>query len=319
MNPRVSVIVPVYQVEKYIRRCLDSILNQTYRAFEVIVVDDGSPDACPEICDEYQNRYPNVSVIHKENGGLSSARNAGMDVARGEYITFVDSDDQLHPYFIEKMLGLMNTYHAKIAQCAFKIVRGGVQRQSVTSVQENKSKETCYADSRMFGRRKIKITACGKIYHCSLLKNLRFPLGRINEDEFFTYKAIADSGKIAVTTAEYYFYYMNSDSIMHKERDYLPLDFMDAYAERISFFHNRGDTIAEELSRKEYAVRLMLLYSRCLKNRNNKNDKSYILSSYRETWRSVNRKSLVDVRERFLLDMFMRFPNQTSRVLGYMK
>lgn len=171
----------------------------------------------------------------------------------------------------------------------------------------------------MFGRRKIKITACGKIYHCSLLKNLRFPLGRINEDEFFTYKAIADSGKIAVTTAEYYFYYMNSDSIMHKERDYLPLDFMDAYAERISFFHNRGDTIAEELSRKEYAVRLMLLYSRCLKNRNNKNDKSYILSSYRETWRSVNRKSLVDVRERFLLDMFMRFPNQTSGVLGYMK
>lgn len=316
MNPCVSVIVPVYRVEKYIRRCLDSIINQTYKDFEVIIVDDGSPDSCPGICDEYQRKYPKVSVIHKENGGLSSARNAGMDAAKGEYITFVDSDDQLHPYFIEKMLELLNSYHVKIAQCAFKIVRGD---ESVATIQENESKEICYVDSRMFGSREVKITACGKIYHRSILKNLRFPLGRINEDEFFTYKAIAGSGKIVVTTAEYYFYYMNSESIMHKERDYIPLDFMDAYAERISFFHDRGDVVAEELSKKEYAIRLMLLYSRCLQDENNKNDKSGILSSYREMWQSVKRKSIVDVRERFLLDIFMCFPNQISKMLSHMK
>lgn len=109
--PTISVIVPVYNVEPYLRQCVDSILGQTFRDFELILVDDGSPDGCPAICDEYAKMDSRVKVIHKENGGLSSARNAGLDVAKGKYIAFVDSDDWIHPEMSETMQNRMQQHY----------------------------------------------------------------------------------------------------------------------------------------------------------------------------------------------------------------
>lgn len=115
--PQISVIVPVYKAEKFIERCVNSILNQTYQDIEVILVDDGSPDACPQICDEYAIRDSRVKVIHKENGGVSTARNAGLDMARGDYIAFVDSDDYLEPCMYEKMMKKALEYECDIVMC----------------------------------------------------------------------------------------------------------------------------------------------------------------------------------------------------------
>ena len=115
--PQISVIVPVYKAEKFIEHCVDSILNQTYRNIEVILIDDGSPDLCPEICDQYAVKDSRVRVLHKENGGVSSARNAGLDIARGEYITFVDSDDYLEPCMYEMMLNKAISYECDVVMC----------------------------------------------------------------------------------------------------------------------------------------------------------------------------------------------------------
>ena len=119
MKDLVSVIIPVYKVEKYLHRCVESILGQTYKNVEVILVDDGSPDNCGEMCDVFAKRDHRVRVIHKKNGGLSDARNAGIEIAKGKYLSFLDSDDWVHPKYIEKLYYLMMTTKSDIAACKF--------------------------------------------------------------------------------------------------------------------------------------------------------------------------------------------------------
>lgn len=118
MNPLISVIVPIYNVEKYLARCVDSIVNQTYKNLEIILVDDGSPDRCPKMCDDYAEKDSRIKVVHKKNGGLSDARNAGMAVATGEYISFIDSDDYVSDDFFECLLDVMNKENSDIAECS---------------------------------------------------------------------------------------------------------------------------------------------------------------------------------------------------------
>lgn len=125
MEVKVSIIVPVYKVEQYLERCIKSILNQTYSKYEIILVDDGSPDRCPHMCDEYAKQYESIKVIHKENGGLSSARLAGFDVAQGEYIMFIDSDDYIDEYMVEKLVGAIEEQRADLAICGYNTVCGG--------------------------------------------------------------------------------------------------------------------------------------------------------------------------------------------------
>ena len=120
MEQLVSIIVPIYNVEKYIKECIDSIINQTYKNLEIILVDDGSPDCCPKICDEYSKKDKRIKVIHKENGGLSSARNAGLDVAKGEYVSFIDSDDVVDEKFIETLYNLCIENNCDISECNFQ-------------------------------------------------------------------------------------------------------------------------------------------------------------------------------------------------------
>ena len=118
MNPLISVIVPIYNVEKYLARCVDSIVNQTYKNLEIILIDDGSPDLCPQMCDDYAEKDSRIKVVHKKNGGLSDARNAGMAVATGEYISFIDSDDYVSDDFFECLLDVMNKENSDIAECS---------------------------------------------------------------------------------------------------------------------------------------------------------------------------------------------------------
>ena len=120
MKREISIIVPIYNVEKQLSTCIESILNQTFMNFELILVDDGSPDKCGEICDEYEKKDKRIKVIHKKNGGLSDARNAGLNIATGKYIGFVDSDDIIHPQMYEKLYNCINKYNSDIIQCKFK-------------------------------------------------------------------------------------------------------------------------------------------------------------------------------------------------------
>lgn len=198
----ISVIVPVYKVEKYICRCLDSIINQTYQKLEVILVDDGSPDNCPTICDEYTEKDSRIKVIHKKNGGLSDARNAGMDIATGDYIFFIDSDDWLC------CNDALQAFILKAEESDADIIVGKVIYSNNNDFHQNVSSLESY-----FGTVSCLI-ACNKLYKADIVKNERFILGRIGEDMPFVSKLLF-SKEVAFIDKETYVYFRREDSIVH--------------------------------------------------------------------------------------------------------
>ena len=166
--PLVSIIVPVYKVEKYLRTCIESVQTQTYTIWEMILVDDGSPDKCPQICDEFAARDKRIRVIHKENGGLSSARNAGLDnSSEGEFVTFLDSDYFWHPEYLETLMNLQQKYHADLVQCGF--VRGS---ESVFPPLEGSISIDVLDNHEVFIKEKANVIMCGKLYRTSLFDGI---------------------------------------------------------------------------------------------------------------------------------------------------
>lgn len=212
LTEKISVIIPVYNVEKYLVRCVESIINQTYQNLEIILVDDGSPDASGSICDSFED--PRIRVIHKENGGLSSARNAGLDIATGDYIGFVDSDDWIELDMYETMLRMAKENQAKI------VCVGNYEVDSRTGEKKLglcPKKTECISGEEFTGRMFLwqgwDSSACDKLFHRSLFENQRYPLGQISEDVALIYKITLSSERVAVCGRPMYYYYQRSDSI----------------------------------------------------------------------------------------------------------
>lgn len=214
VNELISIVVPVYKVEKYIDQCIQSILKQTYANWELILVDDGSPDRCGEICDNYAKKDDRIIVIHKENGGLSEARNVTFDVIKGKYITFIDSDDSISIHYLEEMTECMDRYGADVVQCDFTRNESEIERPtSKNKVTVLRSTEIMREFLR-FG--KPKVFACGKLYKANLFHEIRFPVGLIDEDNFTTYKIFFKT-KIFININKYlYFYRTNQESITNR-------------------------------------------------------------------------------------------------------
>lgn len=210
----ISVIVPIFKVEALLPRCVDSILNQTYPHLEVILVDDGSPDGSGKLCDAYAVQDPRVRVIHKTNGGLSSARNAGLDVASGEYIAFADSDDWLIPEAYEWMLDAMKRYAVKLVCAGRYDVDGDTGEKTVGLCPE---KEEVISGEEMAGRiftwDHCDSSSCDKLYHRSLFENHRYLEGVVCEDLPMTYRLALEAGKVALLDRPVYHYYHRSGSI----------------------------------------------------------------------------------------------------------
>lgn len=241
MADLISVVVPVYKVEEYIERCIDSILNQTYRELEIILIDDGSPDRCGEICDQYSVIDNRIKVIHKTNGGLSDARNAGIQIARGEYITFLDSDDWITDNYIQTLYNLVIKKNADVSACNFI-------RTDTEKIEDSNAQNIIYEFSniqaleKMCGEFYEQLTVSwGKIFKSELFKEVRFPIGKIHEDEFTTYKILYKANKIVFTTEALLYYWQRPDSIMGtgfkiKNR----LHVLEAFEERADFFSRIG-------------------------------------------------------------------------------
>lgn len=210
----ISVIVPVYNVEQYLARCVDSILSQTYENLEIILVDDGAKDRSGRICDEYAARDSRVCVIHKENGGLSSARNAGIEAATGEYLAFVDSDDWLELDAYAHMLSLMKQYDAKLVCAGRYDVNGKTGERRVGLCPK---KEECIPAEEMVGRiflwDNCDSSACDKLYHHSLLDSFRYPEGRVCEDVPVTYRIVLQAERVVMCDKPIYNYYHRPESI----------------------------------------------------------------------------------------------------------
>ena len=232
--PLVSIIVPIYKVESYLRRCLDSVISQTYVNLEIILVDDGSPDNCPQICDEYAEKDKRVVVIHKKNGGLSDARNAGLDICKGEYISFVDSDDWIDEKYIEILFNLLQTERADIA------IINHQQFYDDNCLLPEPAFEDAVYDGRAALKKLIVaptiqlILSWGKLYKKELFFNLRFPKNKFNEDQYTSYLLFFSSKKIVCKIVIAYHYLKRDDSIMGtlKYIDYSPIE-----EEQANFFY----------------------------------------------------------------------------------
>lgn len=241
--PVISVIVPVYNVEKYLHRCVDSILAQTFTDFELILVDDGSPDNCGIICDKYAEKDNRIHVIHKENGGLSSARNAGIDWAfensESEWITFIDSDDWIHPKSFEHFIYLTSIKNVDIVFSP--IIKMDTYKNKFPEFEsgiEFQSTEDVYLS---FSKKMTDVSACGKLYRKYLFKDIRFPIGRLWEDLATTYKLFLNAKICGILKCNLYYYFVNNDGIVCKNWRPKRLDELKAYEEMLDFFKSNEE------------------------------------------------------------------------------
>ena len=236
----VSIIVPVYKVEKYLDKCIESIVGQTYENLEIILVDDGSPDNCPAMCDRWAEKDSRIKVIHKENGGLSSARNAGLDACTGEYIYFLDSDDYIADNCIEMLFNAIVSDGSDM--CIGNLMSVDESENFVDSYVCPKQRILTPEDIfSTYGNESpiIFIVACGKLYKTKLFSNIRFPENKLHEDEFTFYKVIDLCKAVSVLPDMLYFYVQHTESIM---TNITPkrLDSIEAYCNQAEYLLQKG-------------------------------------------------------------------------------
>lgn len=229
--PLVSVIVPVYKVEAYIRESVDSILEQSYKKLEIILVDDGSPDGCPAICDTYAALDPRVRVIHKVNGGLSDARNTGLDAARGELIGFVDPDDRIDSAMFELLVAAMHETGMQIAGCGYREFDEQAQGKE-HGVMEDTVLDAHAALCLLARDEELQNYVWNKLFDSSLWQEVRFPVGQKYEDVSTTYKLVGRSNGVALIAKPLYGYRLRSDGIVGSRSFAAELDCTRANLER---------------------------------------------------------------------------------------
>lgn len=233
------MIVPVYRVESYLDTCVASIVNQTYRNTEILLVDDGSPDKCPEMCEDWKKRDHRIRVIHKANGGLSDARNVGIDAAKGAYIAFVDSDDWVDLHYLECLHDAIRQTNADVAACDVR----RVYRESETTESGPQQWNTQILTPKqaikdILQNRRARSVVWNKLYRKEILLGERFEVGRLHEDEFFTYRIYDKANRVAYVDLPLYNYRQRAGSIMASS-SIRHLDVLDAFLERIRLLQRK--------------------------------------------------------------------------------
>ena len=323
-TPLISVIVPVYRVEEYLERCVKSILSQTYENLEVILVDDGSPDQCPAICDACAEKDARVKVIHQENKGLSGARNAGIDAASGEYLAFVDSDDYVSPHFIEELYQLLQDTGCAIGQCRFSYVKGdGLVEESDSafciyrgeSLMEQlygpEEKATCF------------VVAWNKLYRAELFKEtgIRYPEGRIHEDEATTYRLFHEAKKLAFLDRALYGYYTENGGSITSVFSAKRLQWLTAHEERIAFFKKNGYEKLLPAAYRKLCDACITFYFRCTEQVKDAEELKKELRTRLETYRANGAAwiAALPLKTRMGYELFSMSPGLYAKMLQKMQ
>lgn len=286
----ISVIIPIYNVERYLSKCIDSVLNQTYKELEIILVNDGSTDSCPEICRRYEKFDSRIVYISKSNEGLSAARNIGIERARGEYLFFLDSDDYIHPRILEYLLKSIIKFGADISVANYECVIEDIVPEAIEEEQFEKitGKEGC---RRIFTQEGAWMTvAWGKLYRRDLFQQIRYPNGKIHEDEFITYRLLYYSDTIAVTNQKMLYYRQRNDSIMGKRMyDSRHLNIAEAGLETIKFYKklNEKELLSLAVEREIGLCKMLVEEFAQVKSKENKKRALYI---YRHVWKKYRRE-----------------------------
>lgn len=297
----ISVIVPVYKVENYIDKCIQSILAQTYTDFELILVDDGSPDSCPKICDNYALEDERIRVLHKKNGGLSDARNEGTKIANGEFVTYIDSDDYISEEYLETLVYLLHKYNGDIAVTGINVFDEG-------DVPKISSSNNVYVYSgtealnKMLYQDTLDTSACAMLLPIEIAKQYPFPYKKYHEDEFTTYKYYSNVNKVVVTTEEHYFYLQRKGSIMHVFGQ-ASLDELDAADNLLFYCKTNYPNLIKAAESKKFSDYCQVLLS-------NENLKKNHLEIYNRITSYLNDKKL-----QLLFDRNCRKKNRIAAML----
>ena len=284
----ISVVIPVYNVEDYLVFCLESIINQTYKKLEIIIVDDGSTDKSGNIADSYSRKDPRIRVIHKKNGGLSDARNKGLDASKGEYICFIDSDDYVNYNYIEILYNLCVENKADISICSFMKTS-----RELTKIDGLENRKSYVIDGRDTIKRiykgkgkNIAFTAWNKLYKRSLFtnNNIEYPKGRLYEDDTTTYRLFYITKKVAITEECLYYYRIRNNSIMTSKIDERKIkDGLYADICPIKFYKEIGDKELLSLSFNNFYHNTVELYKK-LKSNDQIEMFKYVMDCYKKNW-----------------------------------
>lgn len=318
MTPLISVIVPVYNVEPYLHKCIDSILAQTYTNLEVLLVDDGSSDNSGRICDDYALQDKRIRVIHNEHGGVSSARNAGLNGVTGDYIGFVDSDDIINSEMYTVLYNTMQQTGTDISIC--RLIRFDLEENIEPRLD---STVHCFTSMEVlrsyFGNSKRHTLAVGltnKLYKRCLFDGISFPIGLIHEDTFMTHQVLYKAKMVAEIESEMYYYRITPGSIMNAPFSERRLDMLKAVQEQIGFYEAKGLTELANLSRYFYAHFLISLYFMTSRNGDFQSCAPNLRKEFLDNYRNFMNNPTMSLHRRIGLWLFRYSPTAYTAAFG---
>ncbi|MCD2502901.1 glycosyltransferase [Clostridium sp. NSJ-145] len=305
MKPIISIIVPIYNVEKYLPKCIDSILNQTFKEFELILVDDGSLDNSGRICDEYSKKDKRIRVIHKENCGVSSARNVGVESSLGNYIGFVDPDDYIDKYMYQKMIDMCTIKNADIAICKFvREINGQISEAKdgfyIRELDNVEGLRECFKGIL------YRHSLCNKLFKKKCFEGIRFPEGRIHEDLSTTYRLLANSNKSVYINYSGYIYVKRENSILTSTFNEKRLQAFEGWKEILSFMLENYPELKEQvIATFAYACIDNMIY--VLNQVNNKNIRNkyinYIKKYSKKYSKMINKNYLLTNKNKIIINV----------------
>ena len=290
---KISIIVPVYQVEALLDRCIKSLVAQTYSNLEIILVDDGSPDNCPAICDSWAAKDNRIHVIHKANGGLSDARNAGMAIARGDYIGFVDSDDWIAEDMYEKLYDKAICDNCDITACAVELqYEDGTPSCMLTHNSQEAVYTRTQAMEELLRERELLQPVWYKLYRTDIIRGLEFPTGKVHEDVFWSYRAIAAADRVGVICDVGYYYWQRSGSIMAAGYSRKRLDSIEAKHQRLAFLTDHMPEFTD-LATLDLWFSCMYQGQCAIRNLTDKRECNFILRELKKALKQTNLSSAI--------------------------
>lgn len=317
MSVEVSIIVPVYNVENYLRRCVDSILGQTFRNYELILVNDGSKDSSGKLCEEYAMQYSNVRVIHKSNGGPSSARNEGLEVADGKYFAFVDSDDYIHPEMIGTLHALARSHSSDVVMCQYR----RTTEEKVTHKSDFAEAKVCHYTNIQAVDELLRIDedhqsgktnglhwilAWNKLYKRHLFDGLRYKDGLLFEDIHIIHRLLYKCSKITYIPQPLYNYYQRPDSIVNSGFSIKKADKVYALEDRAIFLRSVGETQLYRRALKAYLNVFYWYYHKVVKEYGHEKEQIAKLKRSLRRWIiQLLTNPLISWKQRILLMLFM--------------
>ena len=302
MEELISVIVPVYNVENFLEECLISIINQSYRNLEIIIINDGSTDSSKDICEKYKKKDKRIKVIHQDNAGLSVARNTGIDNSLGKFLTFVDSDDYIHEKMIEILYNNMKKYNADISFCDYAKNENEIETLPIDSAVLM-SPIDMY--NGLYDKHIKIISACLKLYKREIFDYIRYPKGKIYEDAFVIHKILDKSKVFVYSDNKLYFYRTRKGSIMNSKYSLKQLDYLEVLLERMAFMKERGYDYFYAREFYRYVKELKVNYKKIKKYFPKETEKlKQLIKEFNKYYNKNTRKLIIKKRIRFTLDMF---------------